>query len=530
MPCLSIDQREIDVSPGTTLLEAAAALGIEVPSLCHLEGYRPSTSCLVCMVKVCGTGGGRLVPACATLAEEGMVVESETEAVHHVRRTALELLLSDHLGDCLAPCQFACPAHMDVPNMLRQIGRQEDHEAIVTIKRDIAFPAVLGRICPKPCEKGCRRQGADGAVAVCQLKRFAADADLASAQPYVPFCAAPSAKRVAIIGAGITGLSAAYYLTQLGHACTVFEAQALPGGRLRHEYSPAELPPEVLDAEVTALLRVGIELRCAQAIDDAARFSEVRGSYDAVLIACGGEARDYAFAWEVAAGARGIQVNKETYQTSVAGVFAAGNAIRTKGLAVRSAADGKEAAVAIDQYLRAAPVTGVVRPFSTRLGRLEPEEVRQFTTCSNPAPRTDVPPDESAPDRAAGQAQRCLHCDCRGRDVCKLRRYAQQYGADPNRYAGQRARFEQHLQPSGVLYEPGKCINCGLCIQIVEEAGEPLGLSFVGRGFDVRIGVPFDRSLDEALGRVAAKCVAACPTAALSFHEKQSKLLPILGQ
>ena len=71
-----------------------------------------------------------------------------------------------------------------------------------------------------------------------------------------------------------------------------------------------------------------------------------------------------------------------------------------------------------------------------------------------------------------------------------------------------------------MVYEPGKCIDCGLCVEIAEAAGEPLGLAFVGRGFLVRVGVPFDRSLDEALTKVAAECVAACPTAALSFRDE----------
>jgi NADH dehydrogenase/NADH:ubiquinone oxidoreductase subunit G len=102
------------------------------------------------------------------------------------------------------------------------------------------------------------------------------------------------------------------------------------------------------------------------------------------------------------------------------------------------------------------------------------------------------------------------------------------YGADPGRFSGTRRRLEQYVQPSGVIYEPGKCIDCGLCIQIARRAGEPLGLTFVGRGFDVRIGVPFDRTLDEAMSKVAAQCVEACPTAALSFREKG--VLPILGQ
>jgi NADH dehydrogenase/NADH:ubiquinone oxidoreductase subunit G len=135
------------------------------------------------------------------------------------------------------------------------------------------------------------------------------------------------------------------------------------------------------------------------------------------------------------------------------------------------------------------------------------------------------------PDEAVEQAARCLHCDCRGLSACKLRRYAAQYGADPHRYHGPRRLFRQIAQQSAVIYEPGKCIDCGLCIQIAQRAGEPLGLSFVGRGFDVRVGVPFNRSLEEALGKVAAQCVAACPTAALAFKADQAASeLPILGQ
>ena len=225
MPKLTIDGNSIEVPPGTSLLQAAGRLGIGIPTLCYLDGYRPSTSCLVCVVKVRSgnSSGGRVVPSCGTMAEDGMVVESETEDVHHLRRTALELLLSDHLGDCLAPCHFACPAHMDVPGMLRQIAASEPVNAIATVKHDIALPAVLGRICPKPCEKGCRRTGADGPVAVCQLKRFVADQDLACDEPYVPPCDAATGKRVAVLGAGPTGLSAAYYLAQRGHACTLFD-------------------------------------------------------------------------------------------------------------------------------------------------------------------------------------------------------------------------------------------------------------------------------------------------------------------
>jgi NADPH-dependent glutamate synthase beta subunit-like oxidoreductase len=461
-----------------------------------------------------------------------MEVDSETDEVHEVRKAAIELLLSDHLGDCLAPCHFACPAHMDVPLMLRQINRDELREAIVTVKRDIAFPAVLGRICPKPCEKGCRRAGADGPVAVCELKRYVADVDLASDDPYLPDCEPDTEKRVAVVGAGPTGLAAAYRLRRHGHAVTVIDAQPKPGGRLRTEFAEQELPSDVLDAEIEQVMRTGVEWQGETRVGVNLALDDLVTQFDAVLLAWGAAKKEAITSMGLKASARGIHVKKDTFETSRPGVFAAGNAIRTKGLVVRSVADGKEAAIAIEQYLAGETVTGRHRPFSSRMGRVEEEELGQFLANAGQAPRQESLSSEGLnSSEAIEQAGRCLHCDCRGLADCKLKRYAEQYGADPNRYKGERAKFRQINHHSEVIYEPGKCIDCGLCIEIVKEAGEPLGLAFVGRGFDVRIGIPFNRSLADALGKVAAKCVAACPTSALVLREEPLRSeLPILGQ
>jgi ferredoxin len=519
MPKLTIDHRDVEVAEGATVLDAARKLGIDIPALCFREGCSPSTSCLTCLVRI--GDEERLVPSCATRAAEGMRVESESEAVHRARRTSLELLLSDHLGDCMGPCQLGCPAQMDIPLMLRQIVAGQFREAIATVKRDIALPAVLGRICPAPCEKTCRRGDLDSAVSICLLKRLVADVDLASSEPYRPACKAASGKRVAIVGGGPTGLSAAYYLAQLGHACEIFDENRRPGGRLLRETSEAELPHNVIEAEVAAIERLGVVLRLEAKIPYKTGLIDLRNRFDAVLLACGTGGGE-ASAWGLPVGQRGIQAAPRTFETGTPGVFAAGGAVRGKTMVIRSAADGKEAAVAIDQFLRGSKPTGQAVPLSVKIGRMHGEELQRFAAAADAPPATAVAGrshNDSGFTREEGlaQASRCLHCDCRGATSCKLRKYAAQYGANVRRFKAERRPFQQDARHAEVVYEPGKCIDCGLCIQIAAAAGEPLGLTFVGRGFDVRVAVPLDRSLAEALSKAAAECVAACPTAALAW-------------
>ncbi len=100
-----------------------------------------------------------------------------------------------------------------------------------------------------------------------------------------------------------------------------------------------------------------------------------------------------------------------------------------------------------------------------------------------------------------------------------MQRYSAIYGAEPARYKGQRAAFVQDVRHELIIFEPGKCIRCGLCVEIAAEAKEPLGLTFIGRGFDVRVGAPLGRSMRQTLVEVAAQCVAACPTAAMAMRE-----------
>ena len=516
MPKLTIDNREVEVPEGATVLDAARKLGIDVPTLCFLDGRELSTSCMVCVVKVAGKNG--LVPACGTGVAEGMAAECDSDEVREARRTALELLLSDHVGDCIGPCHSLCPAQMNIPLMIRQIARGELREAIATVKADIPLPAVLGRICPAPCEKGCRRGGHDAPVAICLLKRHVADADLASDDPWLPPCAPSTGKRVAIVGAGPAGLSAAYYLLQRGHACTVLDDHEKPGGMLQRGVPEDRLPRDVVDAEAATIERLGAEFRMGVRVGEAVAFDDLRREFDAVLIAAGeGDAGGFG----LEAAKQGIGVDRHTLATSAEGVFAAGGAVRPQRMAVRSVADGKAAAASIDQLLTGRPVVGPRRPFTTRMGRLQDGEIAAFMAGASDAGRVQPFGDGFTDEEARAEAARCLHCDCRKPQSCKLRQYAEAYGASPTRFKAGRRTFEQQARHPDVVFEPGKCIQCGSCIQIAAEAGEALGLTLVGRGFDVRVGVPFDESIAEGLSKAARDCAAACPTGALALRDTE---------
>lgn len=107
-------------------------------------------------------------------------------------------------------------------------------------------------------------------------------------------------------------------------------------------------------------------------------------------------------------------------------------------------------------------------------------------------------------------------CDCEARDTCRLRKYAQMYNADPTRYTGERRKVERTYHHPAIAYDPRKCILCGICVQLAQQAGERPGLALIGRGFEMRVDVPFDESLEEALQTVALRCAGACPTGALT--------------
>jgi formate dehydrogenase beta subunit len=168
---------------------------------------------------------------------------------------------------CLAPCQSRCPAQIDIPNYVRAIGEGRFEEALAIIKEHNPIPLCIGRVCPHPCEDNCRRGLDEDPININHLKRFAADYEMYTLKKHVkPFMLPKNERKVAIVGGGPAGLTAAYYLARLGYAPTIYEAMPKMGGMTRYGIPQYRLPKEILDWEIEGILELGVEANCEKAL------------------------------------------------------------------------------------------------------------------------------------------------------------------------------------------------------------------------------------------------------------------------
>jgi formate dehydrogenase major subunit len=561
-------------------------------------------------------------------------------------------------------------------------------EAIRLIKETIPLPASLGRVCPRPCETACKRGLLEGPVSICYLKREVADIELKSGEMYVPKVASDSGKKVAIIGGGPAGLSAAFYLRRSGHEVALFDAHPKSGGMLRYGIPAYRLPRDILDKEISVIEKMGVKFKqnsvygkgfdlnslkkdgfnavfvavgaqVASAmgvagedeggalsgiafLDDASKGANIEVGDRVVVVGGGNTAIDAARtslrlgAKEViilyrrtrhempanemeieAAEQEGVKlmylaaptamertnkgitltcikmelgepdssgrrkpvpvkgseytldastvisaigqkvdtstykmenfnlskwntldVNSNTFETNIKGVFAGGDCTSGADIAVRALAAGRKAAVAINQFLTDEYVMGEPNPFYSTMGEKEesPKEIFEGRPKAERAKMPELPTASRVGtfdeveigfnyETALNEAKRCLTCGCAQAGNCKTQELCTEYGVKQDRYKGARRTFYVDDSHPKVLYESHKCILCGNCVRFCNEVKKIDCMGFVKRGFDTMIKPPLNQKLVETRFSECLEAVDLCPTGALSYKNRWEKKL-----
>lgn len=528
-----IDNHKITVKKGTTILDAAKTAGIHIPALCNMDGHPPFTSCMVCVVL--DKTSQQLVPSCSVRVEQDMMIETTSEPVIKARQDALEMLLGEHVGECLAPCTRTCPAHPDLPAMIRHIKMGNDEPAYAIIKKAIPFPSITGHICPAPCEMACRRGGIDEPVSLKLLEKYTGDIQAGKhAKDAMP---GDTGKQTAIIGSGPAGLTAAYYLRLQGHSCTLFEKESELGGQMRKSIPAERLPREVLDKELSVMSTLGVTVKTGITLGTDISLEELQTDYDAVVLAVGKLPEKNSTTPPANMFPEGlykksnIQTDRKTHQTGISGIFACGACVRPMSMAIRAMTHGRQTAFVVNRFLKGELCdTGLqedsyekeTKEFnSTVKNYTHPELLELIKTAST---NTRVKPRDGdgagfTIDEAKKETKRCLHCDCYKIEECLLRNYSLEYNAVQHKYKGETRKSILRIpdHPS-IILEPAKCIKCGRCIRITENLH--IGFCFTGRGYEVDITIPPGFSLQMIDEKTAELCARICPTGALAFKEK----------
>ncbi|HEX5155690.1 MAG TPA: FAD-dependent oxidoreductase [Ktedonobacterales bacterium] len=283
---LTVDGRPMRAYEGQTILSVAVDNGIlDIPNLCNDEKLEPTSACRMCLVEI--EGAERPLPSCNTPAAPGMVVRTKSDRLQHIRRTNLEMMLSDHNAYCQPPCQVGCPTHIDIPGYLELIAKGQNREAARLVKEVLPFPYILGLTCPAPCQEVCRRGLVEEEIAICRMHGYAAEQCMDD--PPTPWVQeATTGKKVAIVGAGPCGLTAAYYLALKGHYCKVYDMMPQSGGMLRYGIPEYRLEKDQIDREFEGVWKLGVDVQYNVKLGEDFTIDDLfNEGFDAVYLAIG---------------------------------------------------------------------------------------------------------------------------------------------------------------------------------------------------------------------------------------------------
>ncbi|OFX25258.1 MAG: amine oxidase [Anaeromyxobacter sp. RBG_16_69_14] len=365
-------------------------------------------------------------------------------------------------------CTATCPVHVDVRGMIGKVQDGDFAGAFAVFRQTIPFPGVVARICDHPCQPACKRVEAGEAIEIGALERACALSLGAKAAAVKLRPAAKKSKRVAVVGGGLSGLTAAFDLAMKGFQVVIFEEGDRLGGRLR-SYPEEVLPGPVVDADLELLRSLGVEVNLGSPVGqgDGARvsFDSLLEGFDAVYLGTGPLSEKVAALGLAPGEGQGIAIDPFTFATSHGKVFAGGGLRQGSAYSpISSLQDGRYAALSIDRMVQKVSLTGSREkqgPFATRLyTRVEGTEPRPAVRPADPAGYTPV--------EAVEEARRCLLCECM--ECVKACEYLAHYGSYPKRYVREIAtnadlRMGSHTANRMV----NSCALCGLCEAVCPE-------------------------------------------------------------
>ncbi|MHC1735331.1 MAG: FAD-dependent oxidoreductase [Erysipelotrichaceae bacterium] len=254
------------------------------------------TKCVGCgeCVEVCPTNAIRLGQKICTINEVKLAVRTEfpsdTEWGPDKWNPDYRINRKESLETGTSPCKTECPAHISIPGYIKLASQGRYREALEMIKKENPFPAVCGRVCPALCESACSRNGLDDSVAIDDIKKFIAEQDLHQASRFIPTIKHNYDKKIAVIGAGPSGLTCAYFLAVEGYNVTVFEKEKELGGMLRFGIPEFRLQKDVIQAEIDILREIGVEFKTGVSVGDDVTIKQLREQgYKAFYVAIGAQ-------------------------------------------------------------------------------------------------------------------------------------------------------------------------------------------------------------------------------------------------